>query len=220
MCGRFVQSFDPLVVQHELSLTSVPDIPPRFNVAPTQRVPIVTNERPHDMSILQWGLIPSWAKDTAMSGKLINARAETLDEKPSFRNAFKSRRCIVPVSGFYEWQADAEGKQPLYIHPTDAPFFTLAGLWETWKNPATGEIIPTFTIITTAANDFMRQFHERMPVILSRDDRHAWLTADDPHLRKALLQPYDPARMIAYPVSKMVNKPANDTPECIVPLAS
>jgi putative SOS response-associated peptidase YedK len=222
MCGRYVLAIDPQLVQQEFNLSEVPQFLPRFNVAPTQTMPVITNERPDRVSMFRWGLIPSWSKDISVGSRMINARADSVDVKPSFRTALKKRRCIVPATGFYEWriEADGKGKQPLYIHLADQPLFGLAGLWEFWKSPE-GEMIHTYTIITTDANDFMEQFHNRMPVILPRDAYSTWLTPDEMpgSAARELLVPYTGA-MTAYEVSKMVNKPAVDAPECIAPLAS
>lgn len=219
MCGRFVQIMDPELIQQEFSLSTVPEIPARYNVAPTQQAYVITNERPTELTAMRWGLIPSWSKDTAIGGKLINARSETLEEKPSFRTAYRKRRCIVPVNGFYEWKTEGSAKQPLYIHPRSGGLFALGGLWETWKDPAAGEIITTFTIITTEANTFMRAFHERMPLILTRADYEPWLKTDDPLVLRSLLKSASSDEMDAYPVTRAVNRPAYDAPDCIVPLA-
>jgi putative SOS response-associated peptidase YedK len=171
---------------------------------------------------MRWGLIPSWAKDPAMGAKLINARAESAAEKPSFRTALRRRRCIVPASGFYEWQAREGGKQPLYITVKGQPVVGLAGLWESWRDPA-GENVRTFTILTTEANTFMKTYHERMPLILHRDDYPVWMERDD--LPEAVLQgvlerPFEAEALQAVEVSKLVNKPTVDGPECIVPLSA
>src|SRR5664279_313889 len=154
------------------------DFAPRYNIAPTQYVPVITNEQPKTLSLYRWGLIPSWAKEEAIGNKMINARADGIAEKPSFRSAFKRRRCLVPASGFYEWRkGDGKTKTPMYIHLKDQDLFAMAGLWEVWHN-SNGDEIRTFTIITTDANDFMMPVHNRMPVILHKRDYEQWL---DPH---------------------------------------
>ncbi|MCS7070702.1 MAG: SOS response-associated peptidase, partial [Anaerolinea sp.] len=171
---------------------SAPAIPARYNIAPTQSVYVITGERPRELSLLRWGLIPSWAKDRSIGSKLINGRAETLEEKPSFRTAFQKRRCIVPISGFFEWKSDGALKQPLYVYPRHRGLLALAGLWDTWNDPASGESVVTFTIITTEANEFMRVFHERMPLLLSRRNYALWLMGTDLSAVRALLkQPCD-----------------------------
>ena len=221
MCGRFVLIADPNVIQQEFNLTGVPDVTPRYNIAPTQTLPVITNENPRELSFLRWGLVPSWAKDDTAGAKMINARAETVAEKPAFRSAFRRRRCLVPASGFYEWQARDDGKAPMFIHLKDREIFAFAGLWEVWQMP-TGEPLRTFTILTTDANDFVSSIHNRMPVILRREDYASWLQPDEvpAEALQPLLQSYDPAAMAAHEVSKAVNRAGVDTPECIVPLAS
>ena len=168
--------------------------------------------------MLHWGLIPSWAKDPKMGAKLINARAETVAEKPAFRTAFRQRRCLVLADGFYEWQTqeNKKQKQPYYIRLNDWQPFAFAGLWERWQD-AEGEVIESCTLLTTEANELMCPIHNRMPVILDPKDYDVWL---DPEVKQAdvlqsLLHPYASEKMTAYPVSKAVNKPSNDTAECI-----
>ena len=221
MCGRFTLTVDPEQLAAAFGLTTAPDFEPRYNIAPTQNALVITAERPDAAQFMRWGLIPSWAKDAAMGAKLINARSETAAEKPSFRTALKKRRCLVPISGFYEWQTQAGAKQPFYITAHDSPLLSLAGLWESWRDPATGQDVRTFTILTTAANEFMRDFHERMPVVVQPEDRAVWMDrADVPDavLADLLQRPFEPERMQAWPVSKAVNKPAVDSPECVAPL--
>lgn len=220
MCGRFVLVADPEVIQQQFDLSALPVTGPRYNIAPTQPVGVITNEEPRTLSVLQWGLIPSWAKDDSMGGKMINARSETVEEKPAFRSAFKRRRCIVPASGFYEWQQQTKAnKTPFYIQPKDETLFGLAGLWELWYSPDGGELL-TFTILTTEANTFMQQYHHRMPVILRPEDYDTWLTPGEvpADVLRPLLYQFDSDAMTAYEVSKLVNKPMNDMPECIAPL--
>lgn len=220
MCGRFVLTANPEAIQLQFSLTGVPNIPPRFNVAPTQPVAVITNEKPHELTFHQWGLIPSWAKDTSIGSKMINARAESVAEKPAFRSAFKRRRCILPSDGFYEWQDRGGKKVPLFIHLEDRELFGLAGLWEVWHSPDGGEL-RTCTIVTTDANSFMQPIHNRMPVILHKEDYGLWLSPDEEpaDVLQGLLKPYDSSVMRAYEVSKMVNRPGNDVPELIAPVA-
>ncbi|MBW4436216.1 MAG: SOS response-associated peptidase [Pleurocapsa minor GSE-CHR-MK-17-07R] len=220
MCGRFVIAADSTALQQAFDLASVPELTPRYNVAPTQLAPVIINEDGgRELVMYRWGLVPSWAKDLAMGAKMINARSETIEEKPSFKHAFRRRRCLVPANGFYEWKAEGTKKMPRYIHLKDVPLFAMAGLWETWhdveKRP-----IHTFTILTTGANDFMRQFHERMPVIVRPADYGLWLDQQAPtEPLRALLTQYDPNAMTAYEVSTAVNKPVFDGPELIEPLA-
>lgn len=222
MCGRFTLTVSPEELARAFSLTTVPEFVPRYNIAPTQDAIVITAEQPDTAQFMRWGLIPSWSKDPAIGSKLINARSETAPEKASFRTALKRRRCIVPISGFYEWQPQPGGKQPIYITVNDAPLAMLAGLWESWRDAA-GQQVRTFTILTTAANEFMRAYHDRMPVILHPDDVPVWMERADvpePVLAGLMARPFEPERMQALPVSKLVNKPAIDSPECIAPLSA
>ncbi|KXK22453.1 MAG: putative SOS response-associated peptidase YedK [Chloroflexi bacterium OLB15] len=221
MCGRFAITVDASVIQHEFNLAPVNiAFSPRFNIAPTQSVPVITNDHPDQLVMYRWGLIPSWAKDISIGAKMINARAEGIEDKPAFRAAFKRRRCLVPVSGFYEWQAREGGKQPMFIRVKQEPLFAMAGLWEVWRD-GEGRDMPTFTIITTSANSFMKSIHDRMPVILHPEDYATWLQADDvpAGILKGLLRPFEPDALTAYDVSKAVNRAGYDSPELIQPVA-
>ena len=193
---------------------------PRYNIAPTQLVPVVRDESTERIiSNLKWGLIPSWAKDAGIGNRMINARAETLAEKPSFREAFAKRRCLIPSSGFYEWQKTASGaKQPFYFYLKDKDVFGFAGLWEEWIDKDSGELLETFTIITTAANAVLKPVHDRMPVIIKAENYDEWL---DPKIKDAerlekLLKPYPAAEMDSHTVSRAVNSPTADSPELIL----
>lgn len=221
MCGRYSQSQPAEIIAKAFQVENVPALEPRYNIAPTQSVSAVlqasaaTNRQ---FKLLHWGLIPSWAKDAKMGARLINARAETVAEKPAFRTAFRQRRCLVVADGFYEWQQqeNAKQKQPYYIRLNDGHPFAFAGLWEHWEDN-NGEAIESCTLLTTEPNELMRSIHNRMPVILNPKDYDLWL---DPEVKKSeLLQPllrsYPTEEMMAYPVSKAVNKPSNDRAECI-----
>lgn len=221
MCGRFVLTADPSIIQTTFNLSSVPeDLTPRYNVAPTQAVPVITNDDPRALVFHRWGLIPSWAKDKSTGSKMINARAESVDEKPSFRTAFKRRRCLIPADGFYEWRQSENDKTkvPIFIHLKGRKIFAFAGLWEIWRSPQ-GEEVRSCTILTTDANSFVSQIHTRMPVILSPADYDTWLSADQPEVLKALLKPFDPEQMDAYAVSRRVNSTSNEGAELIQPVA-
>jgi putative SOS response-associated peptidase YedK len=222
MCGRFtLTELDPDLVSETFSLPGVPDLPPRYNIAPTQ--PVATIAHPHNTDgnqffVMRWGLIPSWAKDPSIGNKLINARGETVHEKPSFRSALRYRRCLILADGFYEWQKQGDGpKVPLYITLTGHRLFALAGLYEHWTEPQSGETVTTCTIITTTPNELMASIHNRMPVILPREDYAAWLDPAETNAKAVLplLRPYPAADMLAYPVSRRVNSPANDAPDLI-----
>jgi len=222
MCGRFVLAVNPQQLTLEFGLAHAPEIAPNYNVAPTQNVLAITNEEPDSVMELRWGLVPSWAKDLSIGAKMINARSETIEEKPAFRSAFKRRRCLIPANGFFEWRKNDDGsKTPMYIHLGDRDIFAFAGLWEVRRTDE-GEVLRSCTIITTGANSFMQSIHDRMPVILHRDDYAAWLMPGDAHTAemKALLRPYEDAAMMAYPVSKAVNRAGYSSPELIQPVAS
>lgn len=221
MCGRFSNDVKPSQIEKEFKVGKVnPKLfTPRYNIAPSQTIAaVLESDGKRIVEGLRWGLIPNWAKDDSIGNKLINARAETLAEKPSFRDAFKNKRCIIPASGFYEWQKASKGaKQPFYFYLKDKEVFGFAGLYEEWLDRETGEQIETCTIITTEANKVLEPIHERMPVILKPKDYDQWLDAkakDTGKLEK-LLAPYSSEEMTAYKVSKSVNAPSNDSPELI-----
>jgi putative SOS response-associated peptidase YedK len=221
MCGRYSQSKSAEIIAEAFQVDDVPPLEPRYNIAPTQLVPTIlqalasTNRQ---FKVLHWGLIPSWAKDPKMGARLINARAETVAEKPAFRSAFKQRRCLVLADGFYEWQQQEskKQKQPFYFRLNDERPFAFAGLWEHWEN-TNGEEIESCTLLTTEPNELMRPIHNRMPVILDPNNYELWLDPDvkKPELLQPLLRSYPTEEMTAYPVSKVVNKPSNDRVECI-----
>ncbi len=213
MCGRYTVVSPASALEEHFTAVFREPLAPSYNAAPSQRLPVITDAAPDLIQLLQWGLIPAWSRDPKSGPKPINARAETLTEKPSFRQLMQRRRCLVPADSFYEWQATPTGKVPHRIlRPDEAPF-AFAGLWDEWTDRATGEIRPTFTIITTAANALMAPLHERMPVILpTRDAERAWLNVGD----LALLRPLPDAWLRAYPVSTLVNSPANNSPEVLV----
>ena len=218
MCGRFTLSQSAEAIASVFQLNQAPTLEPRYNIAPTQPVATVLQTSAHErqFQLLRWGLIPAWAKDATMGSRLINARAETVAEKPSFRSAFRHRRCLVIADGFYEWRRQDGKKQPFYFRMQNQQPFAFAGLWEHWQDPK-GEAINSCTILTTEANELLQQIHERMPVILNPKDYDMWL---DPTMQieqlQQLLQPYSSAVMTSYPVSTKVNKPTNDTPELII----
>lgn len=191
-----------------------------YNAAPTQLLPVarIHGERGPGLARLRWGLIPSWAKDAAIGAKLINARGETVAEKPAFRAAFKRRRCLVPMKGYYEWLKSASGKIPHFVHLAHAGIFGVAGLYEYW--PGKDGPIESYTIITTPANAMMTRIHDRMPVILADQDHAAWLDPKNERTEAllSLLRPYPPEEMRAYPVSTRVNSPKNDDPELLNPV--
>ncbi len=231
MCGRFTLTADPAQLQESFPEFSFPPQGgPRFNIAPSQPVLALPNDatpalaggaRENRADYFVWGLIPSWAKDPTIGSKLINARAETLGEKPSFRGSYKYKRCLVFADGFYEWKTEPgmKTKTPYFIKLESGQPFALAGLWDEWHSPD-GSQIKSCTIITTEPNELMSRLHNRMPVILPNSAYAQWL---DPSPRKPedlqhLLVPYPSAAMTAYPVSTLVNSPGNDRAECVVPI--
>lgn len=224
MCGRFALYVTLEELADLFDLLSLPGpFAPRYNIAPTQPVGIVrTNSQisEREWAFALWGLIPSWSKDLSMGTRMINARAETVDEKPSFRAAFKRRRCIIPASGFYEWMKQGGGKQPYYITSATGEILGFAGLWESWGGPG-GEQIESCTILTTDANEEIARLHNRMPVILAPEDYDEWLgtggDATPAHLSqlKHLFRPFPNEGLALYPVSTYVNSPRNEGKECI-----
>jgi putative SOS response-associated peptidase YedK len=222
MCGRFSLFLDAETLQDEFGLTEVsPEYGPHYNVAPTQPVAVITNVQNRRMEMMRWGLVPYWAKDPSIGSKMINARSETIQEKPSFKNAFQKRRCLIPADGFYEWLRGAPGKSastPYYFHLVEHKPFAFAGLWEFWKS-AEGQELRTCTIITTSANELVARVHERMPVILTGESLNTWLSPVPVDRLLSLLKPYPPELMASYPVSRAVNSPDRDSPELVAPLA-
>lgn len=225
MCGRFTLR-TPLDQLVEKFLFPLPDFTwePRFNIAPSQPIAAVRQEAveaSRELVLLRWGLVPYWAKDTKIGYKLINARSETVAEKPSFRQAFSRRRCLILSDGYYEWQksGSSKRKQPYYVTMRSEDPFAYAGLWERWAAPD-GTPLETCTILTTDANELTKPIHPRMPVILPLECHEAWLTArgsEATHLLD-LLRPYPSDDLLMYPVQPLVNSPRNETPQCIEPL--
>ncbi len=216
MCGRF--SFvaeDALILERFGIRVRTAIYKARYNCAPTQNLAVISNVSPGEMQYFRWGLIPSWAKDISMGSKLINARGETITEKPSFRNAFKNRRCLVPATGFFEWRRDRE-KTPFNIRLKSREPFCFAGVWDKWVT-GDGEIIHSFSIITTSPNALMEQIHDRMPVILLKQDESRWISREPDPLLVDLLKPYPAGLMEAYTVSNLVNSPRNDVAEILDP---
>lgn len=220
MCGRFTLYKPAERVAREFQLEEAPAIEARYNIAPTQNI-LAVRQTPdgREAVTFKWGLIPSWAKDTSIGPKLINARSETIDEKPSFREAFKRRRAIIPVDGFYEWARRGDKKQPYYFHFKDDRLFGFAGLWEKWRTPD-GESLESCSILTTEANEALGAIHHRMPVILHPDTYDLWLDEDErkQDLRKELLRPYPASEMSAYPVSTAINSPSHQGEKLVRPV--
>jgi putative SOS response-associated peptidase YedK len=225
MCGRYTIFTPPDDVEERFGATFAQSPEPRYNAAPGQHLPVITNDAPDTIDHLQWGLIPSWADDASIGNRRINARAETVDEKRSFRAAYENRRCLVLADGFYEWAETNDGKQPYRVALDGGEPFAMAGLWERWQPPQkqTGlnefgedhpdtetEAVETFTIVTTEPNAVVEPLHDRMAVVLPEDDEERWLAGDED-----VLQPYPDDGMDAYPVSTAVNDPSNDSPDLV-----
>ncbi|MEI6434511.1 MAG: SOS response-associated peptidase [Bacteroidota bacterium] len=216
MCGRFSFVIEDALIRERFGVRVQTAIyKARYNCAPTQNLAVIANETPEQLQFLHWGLIPYWAKDSAIGNKLINARGETVAEKPSFRNAFKNRRCLVPATGFFEWRADRV-KTPFNIRLKNGEPFAFAGLWDKWLS-GDGEAIHSFTIITTIPNELMTPIHNRMPVILHREDEGRWINSKFDSVLQGLLKPYPAELMEAYPVSTLVNSPQNEMPAILEP---
>lgn len=211
---------DPDRIQLAFDLQDVSvKVAPSYNIAPTHAVlTVVQRAGSKKLELMQWGLIPSWAKDASIGSKMINARAETVAEKPSFKQSLIKRRCIIVADGFYEWRAEGKNKTPMFIHLKSQAPFGMAGLYDTWKSPE-GKMVTTCTIITTSANEMMKSIHDRMPVVLSKEAQRVWLDANiqDAGELTGLLKPYPTDEMQAYAVSPMVNSPRNNSRECIEP---
>jgi len=222
MCGRFTLSTRPEILAELFDLAEIPPLAPRYNVAPTQPVPVVLRtERggPSTLRLFRWGLIPSGAVDAAVGNRMINARAETVATRPSFRIAFRKRRCLVPADGFYEWQKTQRSKQPFLIRMADGRPFAFAGLWEHWEPPEGDPAIDSCTILTTEPNDLVRSLHDRMPAIVRPKDYGRWLDPgeDRPEALMGILAPFPQEGMEAYAVGTQVNNARFDAPSCIEP---
>ena len=220
MCGRYTLTLDPGELQDLLDLGPfIHVVQPRYNIAPTQPVPIVKDFQTRAVELYRWGLVPFWSKDPSIGSRMINARAETVSEKPAYRGAYKYRRCLILADGFFEWHNDKEAgvKIPYYFKMNDDKPFTFAGLYEHWEPPEGGEL-HTCTILTCEPNELVGNFHNRMPVILSEENRWQWINLETPKsvLPEALI-PYPADEMKCYPVSKAVNSPYNDSPEILKP---
>ena len=222
MCGRYTLTSSGEAVATLFDLVDIPQLPLRYNLAPTQEAPVVrvlSPGGPRTLSLLRWGLVPYWADDPAIGNRMINARSEGVAEKPAYKSSFKKKRCLIATDGFYEWKKEGKAKQPYLIRRRDRQPFAFAGLWSSWKNPE-GTPLETFTILTTGPNETLRDLHDRMPVILDRDAFDLWLDpgVDDAARLQELLVPAPAGLLETVRVSKTVNSPAHDAPDCIEPL--
>jgi len=217
MCGRFRLSKTDKEVMKQFGVEIDPDYSPRYNISPSQQVRVLQQDEAGlmHMRIQRWGLVPGWAKDIKIGYKMINARSETILEKPSFRTAFKKRRCLIPADGFYEWKKEGTTKQPFHFGMKDDSLFAFAGIWEQWKSPE-GAVVESCAILTTTPNDLVADVHDRMPVILPAAQYELWLTAEAERVAQLqdLLVPYPANEMKRYPVSSAVNSPKHDMAAC------
>jgi putative SOS response-associated peptidase YedK len=222
MCGRYRLSRRKQIIEEHFDASGEEDWTPRYNIAPTQPVPVI-RQHPKEprrvFSLMSWGLIPSWAKDSSGAAAMINARSETVATKPAFRDPMKFRRCLVPADGFYEWRRDGREKQPFCFEVNAGELFAFAGLWDRWKDPG-GNWIKSCSILTTKPNAVTSAVHDRMPVVLRKDDYDLWLDPGMTNIESVadLLIPFDPRLMRAYPVSSRVNQVRNDDAECSTPI--
>ena len=225
MCGRFIQISNPgkiraSFIDLELDAAEFPECPVRYNIAPTQSILTVLNTPVPRLTLTCWGLIPFWAKDRAIGSTMINARAETLLSKPSFKNSLLKRRCMILSDGFYEWKGAGKSREPFFIRLKSGAPFGFAGLWDKWTDKHTGQDILSSTIITTDANALIAEVHNRMPVILNPDHYKTWLSEKEVPVRTLMncLKPDSAQEMEVYKISTLVNNPRNDSAECIVPM--
>jgi putative SOS response-associated peptidase YedK len=219
MCGRFTLTQPEAVAQRFGVRVALFEFPPRYNIAPSQPIAVILQDGERKLEACRWGLVPFWAKDPEIGNRLINARAETLTEKPAFKYSLLRRRCLIPADGFYEWRKEGNRRVPFYIRRRDRELFAFAGLWDEWQSPD-GSPLRTCTIITTEPNALIAPLHHRMAVILRREHEDLWLNPSvrDPTQLLPLLRPYPDGELEAYAVSPFVNNPRNDSPECIQPL--
>jgi putative SOS response-associated peptidase YedK len=220
MCGRYMLTTPVDALRQMFLFTERPNLAPRYNIAPTQEVPIVRPTRDgagRELIMVRWGLVPYWADDPKIGNRLINARRESVARTAAFREAYQRRRCLAPADGFFEWQKDGRTRQPLVVRRKDQAPFAFAGLWERWPQPG-GGVLRSCTIITCPANELIAPVHDRMPVILATEDYERWLDPSRADGRE-LLEPYPAAELEAFPVNPRVNSPQYDDPECILPLA-
>ena len=221
MCGRFTSLLSPELLENTFGVQAPPDISPRYNIAPTQQVWIIREAATGGrfLSSVRWGLVPHWAKDLSIGSRMINARCETVHEKPAFRQAIRSRRCIVPASGLFEWATTPTGKIPHYVTMRDGSPLAFAGIWDSWKTPE-GETLETCAILTTAANSLMAPIHDRIPVILHPTEFDHWLdrSLNNPEKLQRLYQPYPAELLQEWEVSTVVNNASHETPETFTPV--
>ena len=226
MCGRFTLRASTSALAEQFGAIADIVLEPRFNIAPSQPIAVVrirpgSTAPQRELTQLRWGLVPSWAKDLSIGNRMINARSESVADKPAFRAAIRRRRCLVPADGFFEWQRQGKARQPYFIQMADQRPFAMAGLWESWEGPD-HRVIESCTILTTRSNELMEPIHDRMPVILPDESCTEWLDpgGSDPEPLKRLLVPFNAELMKLHPVGTYVNRPENEGPECIAPIST
>lgn len=216
MCGRFTLYEEKEKIRDHFDISSIPDLPQNYNIAPgTHIVGVSYYEHSLSLMLFKWGFIPHWSKDKKTGYKMINARMESVWGKPSFRSAIRYRRCLIPASGFYEWKKTEDGKQPYYITVADSSIFSMAGIWETWEDRSSGEIVDSCAILTTEAKGIVNKIHDRMPVIIEREGYQEWL---DPMIQtpdKLSIKSISKGNLVAWPVSSLVNSPKNNNPDLV-----
>jgi putative SOS response-associated peptidase YedK len=217
MCGRFSIFTPAETLKVRFNVLRTAEFMPTYNAAPTQSLPVIMNNEPMTIDLCRWGLIPRWAKEQKIGNKMINARAETLLQKPSFRGSFKQRRCLVLADGFYEWMKTSDQKIPYRISMRDNGPFAFAGIWDVWRT-SEGKALRSFSIITTEPNELMRPLHNRMPVILRKENERRWLQDIEIQEAQTMLAPYPFDDLEAYPISTLVNSPRNNSEDVIHPL--
>ncbi len=218
MCGRFSIAKSKEEIAKRFNVGTPANFKPRYNVAPLQQLPVITSKKPNEIGFMRWGLVPSWSLDATTAANMINARGETITSKIPFKHCVKDQRCLIPADGFYEWKKEGKAKVPFRFTLSNEELFCFAGLWDSWENQETGDILNTVTIITTEANKLVSDVHERMPVILRKDLERLWISESitDSQI-SSLLKPYEAQSMASYKAHKSVNAVSNDTPECIQP---
>jgi putative SOS response-associated peptidase YedK len=218
MCGRFAFTETKIeTLKKRFDIKKAPPVlHPRYNISPTQDIYAILNESPDALSVIRWGLVPFWAKDIKIGSRMINARAETLAEKPAFRSSIKNKRCLILADSFYEWKRELRSKRPFRIMLKDESLFAFAGIWDAWEKD--GNHLTSCAIITTDSNSIVSPIHDRMPVILSRENEKAWISDISVKGALSMLKPYDPKSMRAYEISALVNSPSNDTPKVLEPI--
>ncbi|MCF7668281.1 MAG: SOS response-associated peptidase [Verrucomicrobia bacterium] len=220
MCARYTLHQSGRAVTERFKLnTAANNLKPRYNIAPSQLAPVITNNGARGIQFFKWGFIPSWAKDATQTKPLINARAETINSKASFKSAFRHRRCIIPADGFYEWKKEGNAKTPCYFTVDGGALFGFAGLWEEHNDPTTGLLLQTFALITVTPNEIMAPIHNRMPAILDQASEDTWLSGNiiTPEELSNILAPFPSSRLSYSRVSRFMNSPRNDSPKCIEP---